>query len=67
MDVAFKAAYKNGYRLFDSAQLYKNEDLLGNSIKKNLVLIEKTFFLSPLKYQKLSKDTIQHYVQSMNP
>ncbi|GAA6114375.1 aldo/keto reductase [Apilactobacillus apinorum] len=34
MDAAIDAAFKAGYRLFDTAQFYNNEHLLGNSIKK---------------------------------
>jgi diketogulonate reductase-like aldo/keto reductase len=34
MDNAVKIAYQAGYRLFDTAQYYHNEELLGNSIKK---------------------------------
>lgn len=34
MDAAIKSAYEAGYRLFDTAQFYNNEELLGNSIKK---------------------------------
>ncbi|MCT6859621.1 MAG: aldo/keto reductase, partial [Apilactobacillus sp.] len=32
MDAAIDAAFKAGYRLFDTAQFYNNEHLLGNSI-----------------------------------
>lgn len=34
MDTAISSAYQTGYRLFDTAQLYQNEDLLGNALKK---------------------------------
>ncbi len=34
MDKVIKAAFENGYRLFDTAQLYRNEAVLGNSLKK---------------------------------
>lgn len=34
MDEAIKTAFDAGYRLFDTAQFYNNEKLLGNSIKK---------------------------------
>ncbi|CAI5450970.1 unnamed protein product [Caenorhabditis angaria] len=36
LDIAVEAALKSGYRLFDTANLYKNEDYLGNSLKKFL-------------------------------
>ncbi|KRM69700.1 aldo keto reductase [Apilactobacillus ozensis DSM 23829 = JCM 17196] len=57
MDVAFKAAYKNGYRLFDSAQLYKNEDLLGNSIKKFGVDRENLFITTKIPETKQGYDS----------
>ncbi|GAY73705.1 aldo/keto reductase [Lentilactobacillus kosonis] len=34
MDTAVTAAYEAGYRLFDTAQLYQNEALLGEAIRK---------------------------------
>lgn len=34
MDESIRAAYHTGYRLFDTASFYKNEELLGNTIKR---------------------------------
>lgn len=45
MDAAIKAAFESGYRLFDTAQFYNNEELLGNSIKK-LKINRKEIFLT---------------------
>lgn len=36
LDVSIEAALKSGYRQFDTANLYKNETFLGNSLKVNL-------------------------------
>ncbi|AYF93045.1 aldo/keto reductase [Apilactobacillus bombintestini] len=45
MDEAIKTAFDSGYRLFDTAQFYNNEKLLGNSIKK-LELNRNEIFLT---------------------
>lgn len=45
MDKAIKTAFDAGYRLFDTAQFYNNEKLLGNSIKK-LELNRNEIFLT---------------------
>lgn len=45
MDEAIKTAFDAGYRLFDTAQFYNNEKLLGNSIKK-LELNRNEIFLT---------------------
>ncbi|MCL0312567.1 aldo/keto reductase [Apilactobacillus sp. TMW 2.2459] len=60
MDTAFKSAYENGYRLFDSAQLYKNEDLLGNSIKKFNIKRENIFITTKIPENK------QGYEETLN-
>lgn len=36
-DLAFNSAINAGYRLFDSAQIYRNEDLLGKAVKKSKI------------------------------
>ncbi|AQW21276.1 glyoxal reductase [Lentilactobacillus curieae] len=43
MDTAVKAAYEAGYRLFDTAQLYQNERLLGEAIRKLGISRDKIF------------------------
>ncbi|UQS84567.1 aldo/keto reductase [Apilactobacillus apisilvae] len=45
MDQAVKTAFECGYRLFDTAQFYNNEELLGNSIKK-LEINRKEIFIT---------------------
>lgn len=37
MDQAVKAAYQTGYRLFDTAQAYQNEAILGQALKNNAI------------------------------
>ncbi|KRK87749.1 aldehyde reductase [Lentilactobacillus sunkii DSM 19904] len=34
MDTAITTAYESGYRMFDTAQLYRNEKMLGDTIKR---------------------------------
>ncbi|WP_268913481.1 aldo/keto reductase [Lentilactobacillus sp. SPB1-3] len=43
MDKAITTAYESGYRLFDTAQLYQNEAILGESIRKLGVNRSKIF------------------------
>lgn len=43
VDTAVKAAYENGYRLFDTAQLYENEQEVGNAFKKFAIPRENIF------------------------
>ena len=43
VDTAVKAAYENGYRLFDTAQLYENEQEVGNAFKKFAIPREDIF------------------------
>ena len=37
MNDVIKYAYNIEYRLFDTAQMYHNEDALGNAIQANLI------------------------------
>ena len=37
MNDVFNYAYNIEYRLFDTAQMYHNEDALGNAIQANLI------------------------------
>jgi diketogulonate reductase-like aldo/keto reductase len=43
MDTAIAKAYAEGYRLFDTAQLYGNEKEVGNAVKKLAIPREKIF------------------------
>jgi diketogulonate reductase-like aldo/keto reductase len=42
MDAAINAALESGYRLFDTAQVYDNDDVLSNAFKVLKSLILKT-------------------------
>lgn len=46
MNQAVKAAYENGYRLFDTAQMYGNEAALGTALKENNIPREDIFLVS---------------------
>ena len=46
MNQAVKAAYENGYRLFDTAQMYGNEAALGTALKENDIPREDIFLVS---------------------
>lgn len=59
-DVILKAI-KNGYRLFDTAQMYGNEKMLGNAIKKSPIPREQLFITTKLyspsnSYEKAKRD-----------
>lgn len=45
MDNAIRSAYADGYRLFDTAQLYGNEEQVGNAVKK-LGIPRQQFFIT---------------------
>ena len=45
MNQAVKAAYENGYRLFDTAQMYGNEAALGTALKENDIPREDIFLV----------------------
>ncbi|WP_102278719.1 aldo/keto reductase [[Lactobacillus] timonensis] len=45
MKTAIKAAWETGYRLFDTAQMYKNEEMLGKALK-DLRVSRDQFFLT---------------------
>lgn len=46
MKMAINCAYQQGYRLFDTAQMYKNEEALGDALKVNDIKREKIFLIS---------------------
>lgn len=46
MNEAVKNAYQCGYRLFDTAQMYRNEDALGVALKENQIPREEIFLTS---------------------
>ncbi|MEJ6400064.1 aldo/keto reductase [Nicoliella lavandulae] len=52
MDAAIKTAYENGYRLFDTAQLYNNEAVLGQAIKNNHINRNDIFITTKIPENK---------------
>ena len=46
MNEAIGNAYQYGYRLFDTAQMYKNEEALGDALKENHIQRETVFLNS---------------------
>ena len=46
MEQAVGCAYRCGYRLFDTAQMYENEDALGEAIEKNGIARDSIFLVS---------------------
>lgn len=46
MNDAVKYAYQSGYRLYDTAQMYKNEQALGDALKENKIPREDIFLIS---------------------
>lgn len=46
MDTAIKTAFNAGYRLFDTAQLYRNEDLLGQTLINLQIPRDQVFITS---------------------
>uniref|UniRef100_A0A1I7T4J2 Aldo_ket_red domain-containing protein n=1 Tax=Caenorhabditis tropicalis TaxID=1561998 RepID=A0A1I7T4J2_9PELO len=61
LDTSVEAALKSGYRLFDTANLYKNEHYLGNSLKKYLPvfgLTREDVFITT-KVRTLNDNTIE--------
>lgn len=61
LDVSIEAALKSGYRQFDTANLYKNETFLGNSLKKYLPqfgLTREDVFITT-KVRTLNENTVE--------
>ncbi len=48
MDAAIKTAFEAGYHLFDTAQLYRNEDLLGDSLIRLQIPRNQVFITSKI-------------------
>ena len=49
MNDVIKYAYNIEYRLFDTAQMYHNEDALGNAIQANLIDRNDIFLISKVE------------------
>ncbi|WP_303195716.1 aldo/keto reductase [Thomasclavelia spiroformis] len=46
MNEVISLAYQDGYKLFDTAQMYKNETALGEALKKNKISRKDIFLIS---------------------
>ena len=57
MNDAVKYAYQSGYRLYDTAQMYKNEQALGDALKENKIPREDIFLISKVN------NCIQHHIR----
>ena len=64
---AFQAAFKAGYRLFDTAQMYGNEQLLGSSIAKTKIDRQKLFITTKINVNNFgSRKTLASSQESLN-
>ena len=66
---SIKIAYDNGYRLFDTAVMYGNENLLGNAFIKHKIPREEIFITtkilpSDMTYEK-SKKSIEESLKKL--
>ena len=63
---AFKAAIKAGYRMFDSAQYYRNEQFFGESIKNSKINRSEIFITSKIAYTNFGYNrTIDSFHESL--
>jgi diketogulonate reductase-like aldo/keto reductase len=63
----FKTAIDSGYRLFDSAQVYNNEHLLGDSWKKSGVDRKDIFITTKISISNFGhKKTLKSFEESLN-
>lgn len=58
-DKAFEAGFKTGYRHFDSAQAYENEQYLGEAWKKSGLSRDELFLTTKIKVQNFAKSRVQ--------
>lgn len=67
MTTAIKSAYQTGYRLFDTAQLYENEALLGVALKELAVPRDNYFVTTKVAEQNQGyQTTIQSVKESLH-
>ncbi len=69
MENSIKIAYDNGYRLFDTAVMYGNENLIGNALVKNKIPREEIFITtkilpSDMTYEK-TKNSINESLKKL--
>ena len=67
MNNAVAAAYDLGYRLFDTAQMYKNEDALGDAIKGNNISRDDIFIVSKVdNCNQWYENTLKSFDESLS-
>lgn len=67
MNDVIKYAYNIEYRLFDTAQMYHNEDALGNAIQANLIDRNDIFLISKVDNSNRGyKNTITSFYDSLS-
>lgn len=67
MNDVIKYGYNIGYRLFDTAQMYHNEDALGNAIQANLIYRNDIFLISKVDNSNQGyKNTITSFYDSLS-
>lgn len=67
MNNAVAAAYDLGYRLFDTAQMYKNEDALGDAIKVNNIPRDDIFIVSKVdNCNQWYENTLKSFDESLS-
>ena len=68
MDEAIDAAIEAGFRHFDTAESYENEELIGNSLakalKKHSVLREDIFITSKIPPWRMDKESAKDSIES---
>lgn len=57
MDEVIVSAYQYGYKLFDTAQMYKNEAMLGEALEKNKIPRKDIFIISKVDNCNQGYDT----------
>src|SRR5579872_6054279 len=63
---AFDSAIQAGYRLFDSAQYYQNEQLLGEAIKNSPIKRSELFITTKIAYTNFGYNkTIESFHESL--
>lgn len=63
---AFDTAIKNGYTLFDSAQIYGNEEFLGRAIKESNIDRSKIFITTKIFIKNFGyKNTLKSFEESL--
>lgn len=59
MEQAIAAAYQTGYRMFDTAQMYKNEELLGQAIDKLNIDRNQIILTTKIAPQNMSEKNVR--------